>query len=247
MVSLGGVKQSLRGNYPSVYQKIHRLYRMMPHRIARLTKTMGEGRADQSQALLESSEMRMPLGIYDDNRPDLGGNYHHGDNESFTPILWKYLIERFGVRSVLDVGCGEGHSVSYFHKLGVVAHGIDGLRVNIERANFPIAWHDLTLGPYYMPVDMVVCVELVEHIEEKYLNNLLDTLENGQIICMTHAMPGQVGYHHVNCQSDEYWINHLEARGYVLAPENEMFREMARAERGFRYFGFSGLLFLRSP
>ena len=189
----------------------------------------------------------MPLiGVYDSNRPDLGGNYHHGDNQSFTPTLWKYLVERFGVRSVLDVGCGEGHNVNYFYKLGVVAHGIDGLRVNLERAIFPIAWHDLTTAPYYMPVDMVVCIEVVEHIEEQYVSNLLDTLTNGRVICMTHAMPGQDGHHHVNCQPDEYWINHLEARGYVLAYENEVFREMARIERGFRYFGVSGLVFLRA-
>jgi cyclopropane fatty-acyl-phospholipid synthase-like methyltransferase len=189
----------------------------------------------------------MPLvGVYDDMRPDLGGNYHHGDNQSFTPALWNYLVERFCIHSVLDLGCGEGHNVSYFfHKLGILAHGIDGLRLNVERAIFPIAWHDLTLGPYYMPVDLVTCIEVVEHIDEKYIGNLLDTLTNGRIVCMSHALPEQDGYHHVNCRPDEYWIDHFTARGYVLAAENEICREMARAERGFRYFSVSGLVFLR--
>ena len=142
----------------------------------------------------------MPMiGVTDPNRPDLGGNFRHGANACFMPVLWKYLVDRFGVRSVLDVGCGEGQSVLYFHRLGVVAHGIDGLRLNVERAVFPIAWHDLTVGPYYMPVDMVNCIEVVEHIEEKYLNNLLNTLTNGRIICLTYAVPEQDGHHHVNC------------------------------------------------
>jgi SAM-dependent methyltransferase len=185
------------------------------------------------------------IGVSDTDRPDLGGNFHHGDNASFMPVLWKYLVDRFGVGSVLDVGCGEGQSVRYFHRLGVVAHGIDGLRLNVERAVFPIAWHDLTVGPYYMPVDMVNCIEVVEHIEEKYLTNLLDTLTNGRIICMTHAVPGQDGHHHVNCQPDEYWINHLEARGYTLSGENGTFREIAKAEFGPRYFEASGLIFFR--
>ena len=188
----------------------------------------------------------MPMiGVLDPNHPQLGGNFHHGENASFMPVLWKYLVHRFGVRSVLDVGCGEGQSVRYFHDLGIVAHGVDGLRLNVERAIFPIAWHDLTVGPYCMPVDMVNCIEVVEHIEEQYLDNLLDTLTNGRVVCMTHAVPGQDGHHHVNCQPDEYWISHMEARGYFLSGENEIFRAIARSEYGPRYFETSGLIFLR--
>lgn len=32
---------------------------------------------------------------------------------------------------------------------------------------------------------------------------------------MTHALPGQVGYHHVNCQPKEYWINLFAQRGFA--------------------------------
>jgi SAM-dependent methyltransferase len=185
------------------------------------------------------------LGVSDPHHPELGGNFHHGDNGSFMPVLWKHLIGRFAIQSVLDVGCGEGHSVSYFHQLGLVAHGIDGLRLNIQRAVFPIALHDLRERSYYMPVDMVNCVEVVEHIEEDYVSNVLDTLANGRIICMTHALPGQGGYHHVNCRSDRYWIDHLRKRGYQLSSENEIFRSIVRSEYGSHYFEQSGLVFLR--
>src|SRR5271166_1318469 len=66
--------------------------------------------------------------VSDQERPDLGGNYRYGDVSKFVPTLWRYLVDRFAVKSVLDVGCGEGHAVNFFHKLGVVAHGIDGLK-----------------------------------------------------------------------------------------------------------------------
>jgi SAM-dependent methyltransferase len=184
--------------------------------------------------------------VIDQTRPDLGGNFRGGDINTFSPKLWKFLIERFGVRSVLDIGCGEGYAVAFFNQCGVYAHGIEGLRRNVERSVFPIAWHDLTVAPYIMPVDLVLCVEVVEHIEERFLDNLLTTLSNGRIIAMTHALPGQGGHHHVNLQPSEYWVAHVEKQGYSLAKENHLFREISKGEIGMQYFSASGLVFIKS-
>ena len=101
-----------------------------------------------------------PTSVFDPARPDLGGNVRHGDAWTYHPALWRYLVGRFGVRSVLDVGCGEGHAVRFFHALGVIAHGIDGLLINVQRAVYPIALHDLLIGPYIMPVDLVWSCEV---------------------------------------------------------------------------------------
>lgn len=94
---------------------------------------------------------------------------------------------------MLDVGCGEGHAVSFFAKLGVHAHGIDGLKHNVQRAVFPIALHDLLAGPYFMPVDFVWSCEVAEHIDPLKVDFYLDTLANGRVVAMTHALPGQPG------------------------------------------------------
>ena len=142
--------------------------------------------------------------VMDQQRKDLGGNIRYGDLSTFTPNLWRYLIDRFAVRSMLDVGCGEGHAVRFFFKQGVMAHGIDGLRSNVERAVAPIALHDILSGPYVMPVDLVWSCEVAEHILPEKVGYYLDTLANGKVVAMTHAMPGQDGHHHVNCQPDEY-------------------------------------------
>ncbi|HYP38282.1 MAG TPA: methyltransferase domain-containing protein [Stellaceae bacterium] len=188
----------------------------------------------------------MDFCVVDRARPDLGGNLRGGDSCSFTPTLWRYLIDRFGVRSVLDVGCGEGHAVAFFNRQGVYAHGIDGLPLNVERAVFPIALHDLKAGPYTMPVDLVLCVEVVEHIEECYLESLIKTLSNGRIIAMTHCLPGvDGGHHHVNLQPKEYWVKHVQQMGYTLATDNDLYRTIAHAETGPKYFSESGLVFIR--
>ena len=188
----------------------------------------------------------MSLFIMDEARPDLGGNVRHGDSQTWCANLWRYLIDRFAISSVLDVGCGEGHAARFFHKQGLYAHGIDGLLANVERAVMPIALHDLRAGPYVMPVDMVWSCEVAEHIDLAYLSNYLDTLANGVIIAMTYALPGQAGYHHVNCQPSEYWIELIEQRGYRLSPDNEMCRKIANTEPSWNYFCQSGLVFLRT-
>lgn len=36
--------------------------------------------------------------------PHLGGNIAEGDPFTFAPKVWDYLIKRFAVRSVLDLG-----------------------------------------------------------------------------------------------------------------------------------------------
>jgi 2-polyprenyl-3-methyl-5-hydroxy-6-metoxy-1,4-benzoquinol methylase len=182
----------------------------------------------------------------DPNDPALGGNVIGGDPDTYHPALWSYVVARFAPASMLDVGCGEGHCVKYFADLGVRAHGFDGLKGNVERAVVPIAWHDLRRGPFIMPVDLVHCCEVVEHIEERFLGNLLRTLANGRVIVMTHAVPGQTGYHHVNCQPAGYWIGQLEARGYRLL-EAETAEGKARiVESGtWTYFLRSGLILER--
>jgi SAM-dependent methyltransferase len=184
--------------------------------------------------------------VVDPDRPDLGGNVRGGDLHTFSPNVWRFLVERYAVRSVLDVGCGEGHATAFFHRMGVIAHGIDGLERNVRRAVYPIALHDLLSSAYFMPVDMVWCSEVAEHILPSKVENLLNTLCNGRVVAMTHALPGQYGHHHVNLQPPEYWIAHMRERGYLLDPTFGAARRVASQEIDMVYFGESGLIFIRS-
>ena len=184
--------------------------------------------------------------VVDTSQKDLGGNLHHGDAQTITPGLWRALIDRFAPRSILDVGAGEGHALAFFNRMGVVAHGFDGLMRNVTAAKFPIALHDLKTGPYIYPCDLVHCVEVVEHVDEAYLDNLLTTLANAPVIVMTHALPDQRGHHHVNAQPEAYWIGNLSDRGYKPAIDNDYFREIAHREKPDSYFAQSGLVFLKT-
>ncbi len=184
--------------------------------------------------------------VYDLDRPDLGGNIRHGDTATWCSDLWDLLIELYGVRTALDVGCGEGHAVAYLNKKGIYAVGVDGLMKNIERSVFPIVLHDLLGGPFIMPVDLVWSSEVAEHIPEWHVDNYNDTLCNRKVIAMTHAVPGQVGHNHVNCQASDYWIEKMALRGYTVSLDLEIFREVSK-RRGFGYyFNLSGTASLKN-
>jgi SAM-dependent methyltransferase len=183
--------------------------------------------------------------ITDPSRPDLGGNIDGGDPASWVPTLWGRLIKAFGVKTVLDVGCGQGHAVEWFRKAGCDAIGIDGLPRNVGDAVTPICLHDLFMSPYCAPCDLVWSCEVAEHIDPEKVDNFLDTLANGRAVAMTHAMPDQRGWHHVNCQPSEYWVERMVKRGYRHDWDLTIAWRRVAAEDGHVYFTRSGLVFWR--
>lgn len=179
----------------------------------------------------------------DGSEPHLGGNVIQGDPFTYSPAVWEYTINRFAVSSVLDLGSGLGYAAEYFFRRNMRVIAVDGLKDNVRKAIYPTLKVDLCRSPIVCKVDLVHCQEVVEHIEEKYLDNLLSSLGCGRFVLMTHALPGQQGHHHVNLQPSEYWIEHMRRRGFsYLEEDSNRVRHLATSE-GARYVAASGLLF----
>lgn len=202
----------------------------------------------------------------DEEHPHLGGYVAGGDPQSACPQLWAWLIEKGGVRSVLDVGCGEGHALAFFREHGCEVQGVDG----IEQESALIVTHDYARGPYRPAVtlydhgppvspdgppswsmprvmqptfDLVWSCEFVEHVEERFLPNYLATFSAGNLVLFTHALPGQPGHHHVNCRTGDYWRGVMGGVGYQCDEQlTEVTRELAGEGT---YYGRTGLAFRR--
>jgi SAM-dependent methyltransferase len=187
--------------------------------------------------------------VTDSRLPHLGGNIAGGDYRSWVPEVWDYLLNSFRINSVYDVGCGVGRELSWFTDDWSVGNaiGLDGLASNVEQASkfAPTILHDLTLGP--MPIhgiDLVWCSEVAEHVEERFVDHLLDTICCGRFLALTAALPGEGGWHHVNLRPPEYWIEKIEARGLAFLPaETDHSRQLAPTES---FWKTKGLLFQRS-
>jgi len=121
-------------------------------------------------------------------------------------------------KSVMDVGCAIGDNVLYWkNNLNVEAYGIEG-SPNAEE-------HFVTDGIFILDlrdeikldfsVDLVMCLEVAEHIEPKHANQFLMNLCGMSArILMSAAEPGAGGHYHVNCRPREYWIERMEYLGY---------------------------------
>ena len=179
----------------------------------------------------------------------LGGYVEGGDPNTTYPILWDWLVEQ-NVRSVVDVGCGDGRgAAAWFASHGIEAVGVDGLATDTFEPNLILVRHDYTEGPFFLdePVDLAWSAEFVEHVDERYVGNFLDTFVGARLILMTHALPGQAGYHHVNCQPPEYWIERVERIGYTLdLVLTDVCRQLAASEdieSDANYFAKTGMAF----
>lgn len=176
-------------------------------------------------------------------QPHLGGNIAAGDSWTYCPQVWEYTLNRFAIRSVLDLGSGTGIASRWFANRGREVIAVEGLEENVQRSLYPAIRHDLTTGPVSAPVDLCHCHEVVEHIDELYLDNLLQSLMNGRIIIMTAAGPDQPGHHHINLQPTTYWITHLTQRGcQYLEDDTQRIRKMASQE-GAWHMARSGMIF----
>ncbi len=122
------------------------------------------------------------------------------------------LMELFNPLSVLDVGCGKGEWLEAFdvpRKYGVDIAAPLGLL---------FFTHDLR-EPFDLKqtYDLVLCVEVGEHLPEESSDTLVDTcVRHSRTVVFSSAVPGQGGAGHVNEQPHEYWHEKFNQRGYAM-------------------------------
>jgi hypothetical protein len=93
--------------------------------------------------------------------------------------------------------------------------------------------------------DVGWCVEFLEHVEEKYIPNIMDTFRRCKIVVATHALPGDTGgWHHVNLQSPEYWIKKFEDEGFIY-DELKTLRLKKHSTMGRDFLRKTGKVFVR--
>ena len=174
----------------------------------------------------------------------LGGNVRGGDPNTWEPKVWDLLIAHYKPKTLLDVGCGEGHSTKYFLDHGIHAIGVDGAVDNIPHsAGAPIVLHDISVSPFVVSrVDLAWSCEFVEHVVEAAVWNVITTLACGNVVAMTASVTVG-GYHHVNLKPCSYWTSLMDAAGFST---NSEFTKACRDVSEHEFFRETGMVFERT-
>jgi hypothetical protein len=148
------------------------------------------------------------------------------------------ICENFAPERAADLGCGLGHYCKIFAENGWgVVEGYEGTEGIAEyKVHRWIYRHDLTKPMEFFPYDFVLCLEVGEHIPEKHEQALINNIcrAASKDIVLSWAVPGQYSASgHVNCKPNDYVINELAKRGFVL--DNNMTKKLREASC-FKWF-----------
>lgn len=156
---------------------------------------------------------------------DTGFWISNNDNEHrFVPELSKaindYVVNN-NIKTVYDFGCGRGEYLEQLRNLdptlqltGFEGHQTDGVFNNIVKK-------DLSTNLELNEVDMVMSIEVGEHIPKEFEQVFIDNISNHakNHIFLSWAIVGQSGLGHINCQNNDYIITQFVNRGWKLEQE----------------------------
>jgi SAM-dependent methyltransferase len=130
-------------------------------------------------------------------------------------------------RRLVDVGCGVGTWLRAALDLGADdVFGVDGDYVDpaallIDRDQFLPANLAATAIPDLLgiraaqPFDLVICMEVAEHLPHERAPSLVEELASlGDVVLFSAAVPFQYGTNHVNEQWPEYWSILFRGQGF---------------------------------
>lgn len=158
------------------------------------------------------------------SEPHLGGCYLEcNDGNTYMPDVWRYLADKYQIKTMADIGAGAGWNTQWWHENGFHALAIEGWPDAISKMRIPperVIVHDYTLGPLLIErTDLAWSSEFVEHVEERFIPNWMATVKCCRYFCMTFAVPGQTGFHHVCEKPFEFWEGVMTWNHFAHLPE----------------------------
>jgi len=160
------------------------------------------------------------------------GNKHVYDAGLSTAIV--DYAKRFECKLVYDFGCGMGSYAKALKESGFSVLAVDGNPHTPELTNGIGLVQDLSV-PFLYPrvADLVLCLEVGEHIPAKFESVLLDniTKHSSNVVILSWAVPKQDGEGHVNCRPNQYIMDEMAKRGFSwhVKHSNEMRQSVTNA------------------
>jgi len=179
------------------------------------------------------------------------GGFTQIDLDGISPYTWTQMLQVFGVRSILDVGCGRGISTRWFYEHEADVLCVEGSHDAVTKSFLPssaVVEHDFSRGPWWpnenngavpqtapsavrtKTFDALWCVEFLEHVSRQYHYNFIQTFRTAALIFVTSSKWG--GWHHVEVHPDTWWVQKFESYGLRYSQQlTDQVRQWALLER----------------
>lgn len=181
--------------------------------------------ASRAHVQAESRRVRMEYGIHDHGYwTDTSAEGHLFDDDLAEAIT---VVAQETGSTVWDFGCGMGAYSKRMRDAGLDVLAVDGNPNTPQMTDGIGAVQDLAVPFNGKPSDMVLCLEVGEHIPKQYEDELFDNIERhcNKRAIVSWAVPNQVGRGHVNCKPNHQVVASMRSRG---------FRHNIPAERALR-------------
>lgn len=135
----------------------------------------------------------------------------------FDEPLCRFISTLLKIDTCVDIGCGNGSYVDYLSDY-FFCEGYDGNPLTTEITKGACYVLDFSCPQNIGNFDLVLSLEVGEHIPKKYEKIFLDNICNtsDKFVILSWAIPGQGGSGHVNCQPNEYIIWEMYKRGFAF-------------------------------
>jgi SAM-dependent methyltransferase len=129
------------------------------------------------------------------------------------------IVEDLSPATVLDAGCAMGFLVEALRDRGVDAHGIDISEYALAQVREDVAPHvrraSLT-EPLDRQYDLIVCIEVLEHLQPEEARAALDNLCAHADELLLSSTPSDFREPtHVNVRPTSDWVAELARRGFL--------------------------------
>ena len=173
-------------------------------------------------------------GYWEDESP-----YHYFDKRLSHYIL--DLLKRKNIKTLVDLGCGDGSYSKHFIENGIYCELYDG-NPNTEEITGIGKVLDLSQKIELDKFDCVLSLEVGEHIPKMYEQVFLDNITNHskELIILSWAVPNQGGDGHFNERENRYIVNEIEKRNFKIDREETVF---LRKNSNLDWFKYTVMVF----
>lgn len=143
---------------------------------------------------------------------------HMFDNILAERIL--YIIRYHEYREIIDIGCGDGSYTRFLSDSGLRCYGYDGNPDTYNATGELCNVLDFSKPVDIKPLDVVLCLEVGEHVPKKYQDILIKNIADcaKHMIILSWGVPDQGGFGHVNCRTNNYIVRKVREHGFKYNP-----------------------------